>query len=192
MQLLDEISSMSENDQLVAGNAFPPSEFSDFNQEKWESFKDSVYRSHSIRLKRIVDEYGYLGYDLVGKNGEKMFWLLVQHSDHDSDFQKNVLNLMRSEVLKGNASPSHYGLLMDRILINQGKPQLYGTQVEYNTRTGRAIPKQIKDSSEVDTRRYSIGLSSLKKYLNKMTELHFQMNKKIMLEKGITEPDLYQ
>lgn len=191
-QLLNEISSMSEKDQLVARNAFPPPEYPDFSQEDWENFKDSVYRSHTSRLKKIVDEYGYLGYDLVGKNGEKIFWLLVQHSDHDVAFQKDILELMRSEINKKNASPSHYGLLIDRILINQGKFQLYGTQVEYDEKSGQAIPKKIKDSSEVDLRRDSIGLPSLKIYLNKMTELHFHMNKKIMMARGIKEPNLYQ
>ena len=39
---------------------------------------------------------------------------------------------MKIEIDKRNAEPSNYGLLVDRVQLNIGEPQVYGTQVIYN------------------------------------------------------------
>lgn len=61
------------------------------SNDQWESFKDSIFTTHQIRLKEIFDQYGFAGFDLVGKEGSSNFWLMVQHSDHNPDFQKEKL-----------------------------------------------------------------------------------------------------
>ena len=117
---------------------------------------------------------------------------MVQHSDHKPEFQKEVLEKMKIEVDKGNAIPSNYGLLVDRVKINTGEKQVYGTQVTYNFETGQAYPKALADSSAVNERRKAVGLPPIESYLNQMTEMHFEMNKKMYQQKGITEPKLYE
>jgi|GEM_PF-5143776 len=98
VDLITELSKMVINDQLAANNAFPPSEYSYKSQDAWEAFKDSIYRSHKIRLEKIIEEVGYPGHDLVGENGESNFWVMVQHCDFDPQFQQKVLNLLEIEV----------------------------------------------------------------------------------------------
>nr|WP_252736462.1 DUF6624 domain-containing protein [Maribacter dokdonensis] len=129
---------------------------------------------------------------MAGKEGSQNFWLMVQHSDHNPDFQKEVLKKMKSEVDKGNAKPSNYGLLVDRVMLNIGKQQVYGTQVDYNMETGQAFPRDLKDRAEINKRRKSIGLEPIEEYLNGMSEMHFEMNKEGYLKKGIREPKLYK
>ena len=99
---------------------------------------------------------------------------------------------MKSEVDKGNAKPSNYGLLVDRVMLNIGKQQVYGTQVDYNMETGQAFPRDLKDRAEVNKRKKSIGLEPIEEYLNGMSEMHFEMNKEGYLKKGIREPKLYK
>jgi hypothetical protein len=98
---------------------------------------------------------------------------------------------MRGEVEKGNASPSDYALLTDRVNLNTGTKQIYGTQVAYNTKTGQAYPKPLKDSANVNERRKAMGLDPIEAYLNRMTEMHFEMNKESYVKQGVTEPKLY-
>ena len=117
---------------------------------------------------------------------------MVQHSDHNPDFQKEVLEKMKIEVDKGNAKPGNYGLLVDRVQLNTGKKQVFGTQVTYNMETGQAYPRDLEDSLHVNKRRKSIGLKPIEEYLNGMTEMHFEMNKEYYLKKGVTEPKLYK
>lgn len=188
--LAKELNTMRETDQIVAN--VPQGPFKELSQDEWKAFQDSVFTTHQARMKEIFEEYGYPGYDLVGEEGEKSFFLMVQHSNHNPEFQKQVLKKMKIEVLNGNADPNHYGFLVDRVNINTGKPQVYGTQTSYRSDIGQAIPKPLVDSARVDERREEIGLPPLKEYLNQMTRLHFEVNKATFLARGIKEPVLYK
>lgn len=188
--LADSLESMAKVDQIAA--FIPQGEYQNWSQERWNAFKDSVFTTHQQILKQLFEQYGFMGFDRVGEKGSMNFWLMVQHSDHDPEFQKEILEKMKIEVDKGNASSSNYGLLVDRVNLNTGKPQVYGTQVTYNMETGQAYPRNLADSASVNERRKSIGLEPLEVYLNMMSEMHFDMNKAIYLEKGITEAKLYK
>lgn len=190
-ELADEILCMVNMDQIAANNAFPPQDYSHLSQEEWESLKDSVYRAHQKRAKEILDSNGFVGHDLVGKEGSFNFWLIIQHSDHNPRFQNEFLEKMKIQVNKKNADSRNYALLFDRVKLNTGQAQIYGTQVRYNRHTGQAYSKKLIDSINVNNRRKSVGLEPIEVYLNQMSEMYFEMNKENMLKRGITEPKLY-
>jgi hypothetical protein len=190
-KLVNELQKMFEIDQIAA-NAFPTEDYSHLTQSNWEVFKDSVYRKNQKHTKEILLKYGYVGYDLAGKQGSRNFWLIVQHSDHNPEFQKDVLKKMKLEVDKGNADQSSYGLLVDRVKLNTGQNQIYGTQVTFNQKTGQAYARKLEDSANVNERRKLIGLEPIEIYLNQMSEMHFEMNKDVYAKIGITEPKLYK
>lgn len=116
---------------------------------------------------------------------------MVQHSDKDVDFQSRILEKLKIEVENKNADGSNYGLLTDRVKINRGEKQIYGTQVTYNAQ-GQAYPKSLVDSVNVNKRRAEVGLDPIEQYLNIMTEMHFEMNTETLKSRGIYEPRLYQ
>lgn len=190
--LVNELSKMYSNDQLVAANAYPPKDYSHLTQEEWKSFKDSVYKTHQKRAKEILYEFGFVGFDLAGEKGSTYFWIIVQHSDHNPEFQSEVLKKMKIEVDKGNADSRNYGLLVDRVKLNTGEAQIYGTQVDYNMEICQAYPKKLADSINVNKRRKEIGLEPLEVYLNDMAKMNFEMNKEYYSKKGVTEPKLYK
>lgn len=129
---------------------------------------------HQPILERIVQQSGFPGFKQVGEKGANNFWLLVQHCDSRPSFQKHVLDLMKKEVKKQNADPYNYALLLDRVNINTGKPQVYGTQVTYKDR--KAVPQGTVNIEKVKKNRLSIGYSPLQDYLNSMTKLYQEMN----------------
>ena len=186
--LANQLSKMNEIDQYYAG--IPQGKY-EGNWDAWYSARDSVNRIHKNVLDSIIKIYGYPGFDLVGESGESDFWVMVQHADFDVDFQESVLPMLKEEIDKNNANGSHYGLLTDRVLKNNNKPQLYGTQVDYNE-FGQAYIKSLQDSLNANKRRKALGMESLQSYLNGMTEAHFVMNKEYLLKKGITAPKLYK
>lgn len=190
--LADELSKMKVVDQLAASNAYPPASYSNLTLDEWKSFKDSVYKTNQKRVKEIFNEYGFVGYNLAGEEGSSNFWLIVQHSDHNPEFQNEILEKMKVEVDNGNANSSNYGLLVDRVKLNTGQPQVYGTQVDYNMEICQAFPKKLADSINVNKRRKEIGLEPIEEYLNQMTEINFAMNKEYYSKKGITVPRLYK
>jgi hypothetical protein len=128
---------------------------------------------------------------LVGKEGSDNFWVIIQHSDHDPEFQEKVLEKMKVQVDRGNATAEYYGYLVDRVNINTGKEQVYGTQFDYNE-FGQAFPKNISDTTGINARRISLGLTPMIDRMNEMTLFHFQINEEHFSEKGIAEPNLYK
>jgi hypothetical protein len=187
--LADELNNMAEVDQIAA--YIPQDEYKKMTSEEWNYFKDSVFTTHQKRIAEIFKICGFVGYDLAGKEGSDNFWLMVQHSDHIPEFQRKVLMEMKNEVDRKNATPMYYAYLLDRVNINTGKEQVYGTQFDYNE-FGQAFPKNISDTTGIDKRRESVGLDPMIKRMNEMTISHFLMNEELFKEHGIMEPKLYE
>ena len=187
-----ELAEMVVTDQIAA--SMPQGEYKKLSNEEWKKFQDSVFISDKNRIKKMFRKHGFLGFDYVGQEGSTHFWLLVQHSDMDPDFQREVLRAMDKAVKKNNANPNNYALLFDRVQVNAGKKQKFGSQVTYDVNgTGRAFPKiGLIDSLNVDKLRVAYKLDSLHQYLNMMTSMHFEMNKERYLKLGIKEPYQYK
>ncbi len=187
--LADTLAAMVITDQRAAG--LPP-EGQTLNSPEWMHFKDSVFSSHHERLEKIFARHGYPGYDKVGTKGAKHFWLLVQHLDKWPAFQEQVLAAMEKELKNKNASATDFAYLTDRVRLNTGRQQVYGTQLTYNTDSCQAIPKPLENPASVNARRKSVDLESIEKYMNQMSESHFEMNREMYEKKGIMKPKLYK
>jgi hypothetical protein len=184
--LADSLGQWEVLDQTAAGMS--TNRLKTMKPEQFERYKDSVFSLNEQRLKGVMKQYGFLGYDLVGQKGSNNFWLIIQHCDKDVDFQKQVLKAMRAELKNNNADPKNYAYLTDRVLLNTGKKQLYGTQLAYNTDSCQAVPKPTRDSLLVNQRRLEIGLEPIENYLNWMSQMHFDMNKAVYLKKESKHP----
>ena len=63
----------------------------------------------------------------MGKDGSNAAWLLVQHADEDKPLQRLALQKLEAAVRKGEASKSNLAYLTDRVRVNAGQKQVYGT-----------------------------------------------------------------
>jgi hypothetical protein len=163
-----------------------------------KAVKDSLYKLQGEILKANTDSikhlfklHGFLGFDKVGKNGSKNFWLLVQHSDHDIAFQEKVLKIMKVEVEKKNANSTNFAFLTDRVLKNKGEKQFYGTQLKY-IEDFWVISQPTIDSVNVNARRKEIGLSTIEEYWNSSMELNYKMNKEVYKKNGLNGSRKYR
>jgi len=123
-----------------------------------------------FHLKEIFDRYGFPNYDLVGVKGSSDFWLLVQHQDRHPSFQDSVLVKMKIEVDSNKASASNYAYLVDRVKVNTGQPQVYGTQMQMNSDTTSFEPKNVIERAKLNERRKSVGLDSIESYIQMMND----------------------
>jgi hypothetical protein len=114
-------------------------------------------------LKRVIAEAGWPGASLAGPDGAHAAWLLAQHADADPAFQRHCLGLLTSAVAAGEATRRELAYLTDRVLLAEGKPQEYGTQV--TSSGGEYIPRNLRDPGNVDSRRASMDLEPLADYL---------------------------
>jgi len=122
--------------------------------------KDSL---NQIVVKKILDEYGWLGANVVGEQGNSTLFLVIQHSALET--QLEYLPLMREAVKDGNARASSLALLEDRTALGQGKHQVYGSQIWSNPETGELFVAPLIDPENVDERREEVGLGSLSDYV---------------------------
>jgi hypothetical protein len=70
---------------------------------------------------------------------------------------------MERAVKRGEASSADYAYLVDRVRLQDGKGQLYGTQFIQDSK-GRLVLQPLKDPEEVDERRRKMGLGPLAEY----------------------------
>lgn len=123
--------------------------------------KDSI---NLVKVKAIIDQHGWPGPGVIGKQGSKTLFLVIQHADLAT--QVKYLPIMQEAVNKGNASSSHLALLEDRVAIGQGKKQVFGSQVGQDPKTNQYYVQPLDDPDNVDKRRAKAGLEKLAKYLD--------------------------
>lgn len=126
-----------------------------------------------FHVKIIFRKYGFPGYDILGQEGSRNFWLIVQHQDKIPAFQDSVLQLMKIQVDVGNASLIDYAYLLDRVKVNVGKPQIYGTQMTLNQDGTSYVPKSVVEPEKLNERRKSVGLEPIEKYIESMNKRYF-------------------
>ncbi|HUD07615.1 MAG TPA: DUF6624 domain-containing protein [Candidatus Saccharimonadales bacterium] len=119
----------------------------------------AVDEANQKRLKQIVAEYSWPTISLVGKRASNAAWLIVQHAP-DLKFKEKCLELMERLPL-GEVKPANIAYLKDRVLMWNGKPQIYGTQFHG---FGKDIKvHEIQDPEHVDKRRANVGLDTFAK-----------------------------
>jgi len=124
-----------------------------------------VDRDNTRWLDELVQQQGWPIRSRVGEQAAHAAWLLVQHSDDDAAWQRRCLDLM-SAAPDDEVSPIDVAYLTDRVLLAEGKPQVYGTQMI--TSDGQYQPRDLRDPETVDQRRAAVGLDTLHEYRQRM------------------------
>jgi hypothetical protein len=121
-------------------------------------------------LETIIEQQGFPGLSVVDVDGLQAMFLLIQHSPN-FEFQKKCLALMELALPQGESDPVHVAYLTDRILMREGKPQIYGTQGS-SLENGVIVPHPIEGEEHVNERRKAIGLEPVEEYFNIMNEMY--------------------
>ena len=120
------------------------------------------------RLKEIVEAIGYPSIEEVGLEGAIAMWVLVQHADHDVEFQELCLEQLQKHAENGQARMQDVAYLTDRVRRNKGEPQVFGTQFWLNQKTGNFEPQPIEDPEKVDKLRKQYRMETLQENINRM------------------------
>jgi hypothetical protein len=129
---------------------------------------DSLYDAMSVQdsadqveIREIPGRRSWPSPDEVGDRASTAVFLVIQHAD--SQMRATYLPVMQEAVKRGAAQPEYMALLVDRLLTEQGKPQLYGSQLKIDS-AGKITFFPIADEPRVDQRRASVGLEPLADY----------------------------
>lgn len=137
----------------------------------------AIDAKNTARLKEIIEQYRWPSAERVGRDGTEAAFLLVQHSP-DWSFQEEMLPVIERAYRGGELEGQHYALLLDRVRVHQGRPQVYGTQMKpfEEWEDGEPVPDPIEDEANVDERRAEVGLFPM--------EVYFEILKKMYLKQG--------
>lgn len=155
--LRDELLRMSEEDMRVREElAADGSLFEGYHPRMAE-----VHRRNGRRLIEIIDQYGWPGKTLAGEDGADAAWLIVQHDIGNPSLQRRSLSLLREAVTSGEAPALRLAMLTDRVCVLEGRPQVYGTQYDWDE-NGEMSPCPIDNPEQVDELRERVGLIPLR------------------------------
>ncbi len=119
-----------------------------------------VHERNADRLAALLEQHGWPTRALVGEDGVQAAWLVAQHAISRPALQRQALALLRAATSTGEVPAAQVAMLEDRIRCNEGRPQRYGTQFDWDEQ-GRLSPLPIEDEAGVDARRREVGLGPL-------------------------------
>ncbi len=138
--------------------------------EQLDSLWQVIHRVDSLNtdyLVAVIEEHGWPGDSLVGSDGTKAAFLILQHADRHPTAQSKYLPVVIDAAERGELNWLYVAYLIDRVrLYKENRNQVYGTQLQLNEDTGLWEVVRLEDPENVDLRRTAVGLFPLQQYLD--------------------------
>lgn len=119
-----------------------------------DRLEDVIYTSDTTNQKRLDELILRCGWPGKLDKNRAAFsaFIIIQHAP--LEYQLKHFDLVKAANQRGEIPSDKFAWLVDRVLVKQGKPQLYGTEFDYGT--GAVAP--IADPANLDQRRATMGL----------------------------------
>lgn len=117
---------------------------------KMQSIIDSV---NMIYVEKVFNDRGYPGKTMVGEPSNTAAWSVLQHNPEKIP---QYFPLIKRAGEEGELPMKLVAMMEDRYLMNENKPQVYGTQGRVENNDERFI-WPIKDAANVNKRREEAG-----------------------------------
>ena len=134
-------------------------------------------------VSRILDTYGWPSG--LSDAANKAIFLVIDHSDLRT--MNKYIRFFRDAVEKGYLSMNDLVTMEDRMLMNDGKPQKYGTQAYSLVEDSKTVIYiwPVEDPDKLDALRKAVGLMPIQSYL----EIVKQQGVEIIYDKTKTVKD---
>ncbi|MBX0291711.1 hypothetical protein K3G63_14770 [Hymenobacter sp. HSC-4F20] len=127
----------------------------------WKQIEETDARNlHKITT--LLDQHGWPKKSEVGTTGTTTVFLVIQHSNLPT--MEKYFPMAKQAMERGDLAKPSFALLQDRLLMWQGKPQIYGSQLQGDPITNKMAFYKIEDEAHVDERRAAIGMEPLASY----------------------------
>lgn len=107
-------------------------------------------------LKALLAMVPAEGWFLRSRYGDKpaaAAFHIIQHSDPEQ--WKRFVPVLEPLVVTGEVDGQSFGLMYDRLAVNAGRPQRYGSQMKCEA--GRYVPEPLEDPARVEEWRKAMG-----------------------------------
>lgn len=162
-----ELIQMYINDQAARGSIMKDviAKYSLNEEDVTQSGAINVDEQNRNRLKEIFEDIGFPTKRLVGRDAMYGIFLIIQHADMDKEWQKSQLPNIEKAVKNGDLVGRNYAYLYDRIKVNSGQKQLYGTQFAKVDRAKKIVElADTEDLEQLNERRRAMGMMPIEMY----------------------------
>ena len=121
-------------------------------------FAKEDHRNQELVIS-IIEKCGMPTLKEVDQKQMDAIWLGLQHST--KEIRKKYFPQVEKAVKNGDLSKGQYALMKDRMLMDEGKPQIYGSQIE----NGKLY--KLENPKTVNERRKEMGMESIEDYLKR-------------------------
>jgi hypothetical protein len=115
----------------------------------------------------IIEKCGMPTLKEVNQEQMNAIWLGLQHTENK--YRIKYFPLIEKAVKNGDLGKELYALMKDRILMGEGKPQIYGSQIK----NGKLY--DLEEPETVNERRKEMGLEPIEDYLKRF-DIIFEVN----------------
>lgn len=105
----------------------------------------------------IIEKCGMPTLNEVSKTQMEAIWFALQHTN--KKHRKKYFPKIEAAVKNGDLSKEKYALMKDRILMDEGKPQIYGSQIK----NGKLY--KLESPEKVNERRKEMEMGPIEEYL---------------------------
>jgi len=151
-ELIEQLEQLKEKDITTRNKLL--SEGRLYGQYDQELIKIHIENAHA--LDKIVTTHGWPTITKVGIEGTRLAWLVAQHAICTPDLQRKFFKQLSEADEKGDAAKKQVALLSDRIRFNEGKPQIYGTVLDWNEQG--EFTCELENPENINELRKSVGL----------------------------------
>jgi hypothetical protein len=123
-----------------------------------------VDHDNTAWLSQRIAAVGWIDGSRFGAEAASAAFLIVQHSG-ELPLMMAALPAIERDVRDHGSDGQHYALLWDRLQVNLGRKQRYGSQLGIDEQ-GRYLVVAIEERDEVDARRKELRMTPLKNYLD--------------------------
>lgn len=92
-------------------------------------------------------------------------WAVLQHSSNKH--RKKYMPMLEAAAKNGDIGWGTIAMMKDRTLMEDGQPQIYGTQVSRNSQSGEWELFELTEPEFVNKRREEVGLGPIQEYLDR-------------------------
>lgn len=116
-----------------------------------------VDRENQAALLAMAPPDGWFTFEEYGEEASRAAFLIVQHGDEA--LRRRFVPVLAPLVGTGRMDDAQYALMYDRLAVEEGRPQRYGSQFACKGQESEVAP--LEDPDGVDARRAAMGMNTM-------------------------------
>lgn len=123
---------------------------------------EKIHINNAHKLQKLIVKKGFPVLSNAGEEGVRLSWLIIHHAISLPDFMRECLLQMRLAAGQQDYILELLAYTEDRVAYLEGRPQLYGTNLDWVKGELKLTP--VEDISRLDVRRRGLGLPAINSF----------------------------